>query len=472
VSRTAVLDLALRALAGGVSASLLVAGLHDVSKAWDTWYYHLPFAARLVGLVGDASYRFSPSNQARFEGFPLLGEAVQGALWRLTGRPESASLLCLLTLPALALVALRLFSVPLHVTVLALLAVPLVQIHATSTYVDLPANACVAVLALLAYRQVVQATPPPLRVLGAATALATAAANTKFQVLPLVLAAAAVLVATSLRKDDATGRARLLRLTLIGLSLPVVMATPLKNLVVHGNPVWPVALGPFPHLETAYASSPVWLEEVPRPVRFVASVLEVGLRPVASHARWSLDQWTPPSDPAYRMGGFFGVYVIVNVAALILAVVVHRTREARVALAFAGGATLLVSFMPQSHELRYYLAWMLLLILLNLAQWWRSQPMAVGVVATVALGIVAWSTGFGYLYASGDSFAELVAAKVDPAAVAAVPEGGRVCVSREPWSFLHAARFHAGRHYSVQEADRPEDCAGAPPLGEAAATGR
>ena len=36
----------LQALALALALSTFAAGLHDVSRAWDVWYYHLPFAAR------------------------------------------------------------------------------------------------------------------------------------------------------------------------------------------------------------------------------------------------------------------------------------------------------------------------------------------------------------------------------------------------------------------------------------------
>lgn len=61
-------------------ASLATAAWHDVSKAWDVWYYHVPFAGRIAGIVDARSYSFGHANQARFDGFPLLGEALQGAL--------------------------------------------------------------------------------------------------------------------------------------------------------------------------------------------------------------------------------------------------------------------------------------------------------------------------------------------------------------------------------------------------------
>src|SRR5262245_14873777 len=41
-------DLALTVLAGVVALSIAVAGWHDVSQGYDVWYYHLPFAARIV----------------------------------------------------------------------------------------------------------------------------------------------------------------------------------------------------------------------------------------------------------------------------------------------------------------------------------------------------------------------------------------------------------------------------------------
>ena len=457
-------DRALAVFAGLLLVSLAIAAWHDVSKAWDVWYYHLPFAGRITGMVDASSYAFGRMNQARFDGFPLLGEALQGLLWRITGRPECAAFVAFAAVPGLAWFLKKTMGVPPHLAVLALLAVPLVQIHATSCYVDLPANACVTMLALLVFRQIARREAPSLRVLAGGGALAIAAANTKFQLVPVVVVTAGMLVVISLRRDQQR-RARLL---VIALAFPLVFATPLKNVVRHGNPVWPVEIHllgtSLPHLEGAYASSPDWLADVPRPLRWSASVLELGLRPVESHARWSLDQWTPPREHGYRMGGFFGGYVLVNVAALVLAAFVRRSRQSRVALWFAGGATIVASVMPQSHELRYYLFWMLLLVSLNLVVWSRERPVTLGVVVTLALAIVAWSTGGTYLYASGDSFATLVEGRVDRAALERALPGERVCVSRAPWTFLYAPRFHPERTYTVQEAESPAECEGARPL--------
>ncbi len=453
------IDRVLRALAGLLFVSMGAAALHDVSKAWDVWYYHLPFAARLVGLVDASSYAFSHANQARFEGFPLFAELLQGIAWRVLGTPEAANLVSFAALPGLAWFLRREHGVPPHLTFLALVAVPLVQIHATAAYVDLFANALAAVLVLAAFKAIARRETPSLRRLALLGLVAAAAANSKFQVVPVVLVACAVIAGWSLLVTK--GRERRVRLLVVALAIPLVMATPIKNAAVYGNPVWPVELRvagrALPALETAYSSSPTWLESAPRPVRFVASALELRARPLDGR-RWSIDQWTPPDDPAYRIGGFFGAYVVANVLAIALALR-RRTREAKVAAGTALAVTVVVASLPQCHELRYYLVWMLVIVGLALILWARERPAVVGLVATAALVVVALSTGGTYLWPSGDRFATLLASKVDRSVVANVAPGTRVCIAREPWTFLYAPRFHPGATWTVQEATSAEECA-------------
>ena len=442
------IDLVARALGCLVLASLAVTAWHDVSKAWDTWFYHLPFASRLVGLTNDASYTFSAGNRVRFQGFPLFVELLQGIVWRITGRVECTSFVALASLPLLAFTVKRWFGVPFGYSIIALVAVPLVQIHAAAGYVDLTANACAAIVWLASYRALAGKKRVSSRDLGIAIAFATAAANAKFQLVPIVLVGALPLAWIALRSK---------RWWMIAIALPLIGFTPLKNLALYGNPVWPVQLLSFPFVEEPYSSSPVWLEHASRPIRFACSVLELGLRPIAEHARWSLDQWTPWDHPAYRMGGFFGGYVVVNLVALGLAAV-RRLPNARLSLVLFGALTVVTSVVPQSHELRYYLVWMIVLVLLNVIHWARAIPTLTLAIPFVALVVVTWSTEGYYMFPTGDTFAGYVQLRLDHEAFDSIAPGERVCVSRAPLTFLYAPVFHPAKAYSIQEAEVPADC--------------
>ncbi len=461
--------LALSALALALAASTLLAGMHDVSRAWDVWYYHLPFAARLAGIVGPDAYVFHAANRARLEGFPLLTELLQGLFFRLLGRPEAANLVAMGSLALYLAFLRRALGVPLHLAFLALMAIPLVQIHATACYVDLPANAALSALVLSVVQ--IHATPePPPRAAGLRlVALAALVANMRFQLHPVV---AVALLAAAPRVLPPLHRARDARsLVSIALVLPLVAATFLRNAVVHHNPYYPVrlALGPlaFPGPDTPYSSSPPYLEHAPRALRFLCSILEIGLRPLDDSRRWTIDQWAPSSSPALRMGGFFGAYVVFHLGLLAWTVIRDRSRRARAAgIAFAV-LTAVVANLPQSHELRYYMGWMIVLVTLNL---WLAcareggpvagRAPALGVVCAGFLGVVLWVNRCGYVIPSGVTFAELVAEKVDARVIDAIGEGDRVCLRREPWTFLYAARFHPGKRYAVREVESEEECDG------------
>jgi hypothetical protein len=438
-----VVDRALMVIAVTLAVSILVAGWHDVSQAYDVWYYHVPFAARIVGLLDAHSFTFSAENQARYEGFPLLGELAQGLLWRITGHVAATNLVSVAALFALPIFLWRMHRVPPHVAFLAFLAIPLVQIHATSSYVDLPANTCVTMLVLCVHRAWVDRKVLTRRFVISASILAAIAANTKFQLVPIVGVASLALAVMALRHDRKLW-------PVLALAVPLVLATPIKNLAAHHNPVWPVALAGFPAVERTYSSSPAHLETSWRPTRFVRSVLEIDNRPIASHERWSLDQWTPPSEPAYRMGGYFGAYVLVALGALAWS----RRRDVGLVL---GGVTLVAAVVPQSHELRYYMHWMLTLIAFALIVWSEKRRLTTAFVALGALLVVGWSTEWGYLYPSGSAFDVFLPKRVDSTLID-VPPGTRVCIEKPPFTVLYAPLFHPGRDYTVQEKAVEADC--------------
>ena len=461
-----------------VLLGMLAAALHDTSRAWDGPYYHLPFAARLVGLLPASEFVFHRMNEARYEGFPLLGELLQGLAWRLLGRPEAANLVALGSLPLFALFARRRLGIPAHLTLLGLLAVPLIHLHATACYVDLPANLAASAVILVA----VQAYASSERLTDGSLALACVAAgiaaNMRFQ-LHVVLGAALLLLglrALRQRLADAHGPARrrsLSRLAALALVLlPLAFFSPLKNVLVHGNPYYPVELRLFgrtlPGADTPYEASPPWLARAPRPARFAASLLELGVRPFPDARRWTVDQWMPDDSTGSRMGGFFGAYVVAQLLMLGARCALDRARAVRVTAAGVALLAALTSVMPQSHELRYYLYFMVVLVTANLALACRPEaldlralrPGAQGALAALALGVVLGVTRLGYVRPTGSTFAELVAEHVSAADLAGIRDGERVCVERAPWDMLWAARFHGPRRYVVKQAEEPAECEG------------
>jgi hypothetical protein len=446
----------LRALAIALLASTFASAVHDVSQAWDVWYYHLPFAARLWGIVPADAFAFHASNEARWQGFPLLGEALQGLLWKITGRLQAANLVAFASVPLLALFLRRVFAVPFHLGVIALFAVPLVMTHATSCYVDLPANACAAALVLLVWRAWSSDAPLRPRAAAGAGLLAAAAAGMRFQLLPVLGVALLALAPRALRAGKKTT-------TALVIASSLVLAWPVKNAVAHGNPVYPVQLSIAGHVlpgpETPYASSPPSLARAPRPQRWLWSVLEIGARPLGSTRRWTVDQWAPPDDDAYRMGGFFGAYVVAMLALFAWHAwrswASRRTRAAVVTLA---ALTAIVSMLPQSHELRYYMVWMLALVGLALATAPVERRGPVTIACVAALAAVIAATRAGYIYPSGSDFSTFLRDKVSRETVDAIEDGERACLSREPLTFLYASTFHPGRRYSVKEAEDRAEC--------------
>jgi hypothetical protein len=446
-------------LAVTLLALLARAGCHDVSQAWDSGYYHLPFAARLGGITSASEYVFNRDNQARFAGFPLLGELLQGLLWRALARPQGANFVGWAAIPLCAWGITHAASArfetsgtraPWGMIVTGLVGIPLVMIHATSAYVDLPASCALATafvrLTLLSDERVRR-----MRELILLTALLATSTSMRLQHLPIAL------LILSLLATRVWPRRSLLAALIV--ASPVVFWVPLRNMLVHGNPVYPVELTilghALPFVDTRYASSPVWLAHVPQPIRFLCSMLELGLPPLTEAARYSVDQWTPPQHAGYRMGGSSGLGVLCAVVLVICAL--RRAQWPKRETTYLLLLLVCTACMPQSHELRYTLyaplALVALAIVYSFALWPRlASAFALGLIASTLL-----ITRGAWMVPSGSTLPDMLAAKVDTQQIATTPEGGVLCAEHAPRNWLYTASFH-GRHYRVVEADASGLC--------------
>lgn len=449
----------------------------DVDANWDTWAYHLPFAARLWGLVDASQFVMDDYFQPRYEGFGIFGEFLQGALWMLFGRPEAANLVGYFSLLLYLLFLSRRYAVPFHLSALALLAVPMIQAHAATAYIDLPGGIATAAVILLTYS--LYAGDAPARRGDAALLLAVAAcaANIRLNHMPIVALALLIALPKILpvflrsRPGEVSKGRIAVGLATLALAFAVVFYTPLRNTLMHGNPVYPMATKiagvELNHTEVAPEEPQIPGLDMPRPLRWVFSTLELTQRPLYQ-GQWSIDQ-----SMTDNIGGFMGAYVAVHLVLLGYLAWRYRSRETRVALLALLLMSIATAFMPNAARLRYYMYWMIVLVSLNLylvahlsrlgrlpaLAWQRSIALLSGIVV---LGVLA-DTRAVFVRPTFYSFQQFKAKKIDPKLIAAIRPGEQVCLSLDHWQYQFAFvdRFQGEKRYTVMQANSAAACGSA-----------
>jgi hypothetical protein len=350
------------ALIAAIYGRLAAVACLRFSLDWDFLAYHFPGALMTYGLT---SYTPEPRLVAVIEGFPPLPRILEGALVLATGRFSAASALNLIGVGALTAGLAWLYGrrISLRWLATALLGVPLFVQHLASGYVDLFTASFLA-LAFASFAELERDSRRPFAGAVLLIAALAAAQLSKFQAWPV----AALVGAAALYRFAALARAgRISRRTALALAAALALllgAWPVRNLVAFQNPVYPVvfplAPGLFPNAsvdaDSGVYNLPVWLADQPRPVRFLASALEWNRFHSGERFYWSLDQSAradPARSPHHRLGGWFPW----TLAALALGAA--RARRAgklstTAQVTFAASIAL-VAFLPQSHELRYWL---------------------------------------------------------------------------------------------------------------------
>jgi hypothetical protein len=300
---------------------------------WDTFAYHLPFAAMRGGL--HIPYELPPFLQACFHGFPPLPEFIQGVLWRTTGSINATGVVNYLAFALFLFFAWRELNARLWVVVLLSLTAPLVLIHAASSYVDLFSNSLLAIGVTAFIAMLLSDRWLDSRLLVWALAGLAGAAWSKYTTMPTVLLLfAGFLCFYGWRISDTKFRRLFLGVT---IALFVALLPYLKNIAVYHNPTWP---GGIPALKNYVPSlsntgemrntqAPPPLKNLSQSGLFFHSLFEID-HPTSypDRERWIIDQgnaWI-----AYRSGGFI---VAGSIATL----------------------WCMISVLPQSHELRYFM---------------------------------------------------------------------------------------------------------------------
>ena len=368
-----VLEIVLSLVAFAIAISIFLKAIFDMDTNYDVGWYHLPFAARIWGIVPKESFLSGEKVEYRYDGFPLLAHFFQGLLWKLTGRVQAANLVGYLSLIIYLIFLQSYFKIPLYISTIAIFTIPAVLTHAPSSFVDLPGNIGASVLMMMSYNFFRRSQLPNKKELFVTFLGAAAAANTKPQLQPLVVVlywVVGVRIVWLYFKHTSDRRKLGLTVTLSAIASCLIFATPIKNVALYGNPFYPIKVE-VAGIVLNHEMTPQTYSEGNRPQKWLRSIFEINT------PEWSVDQSNRTYEAKYldRAGGFFGAYVIFNLL-LLISLTVREQFKKRLHLKNSSDATialitiLLVSLIPanfpQSHELRYLMFWMITLVSLNL----------------------------------------------------------------------------------------------------------
>ena len=456
------LETILKAIAFLLTISIFLKGIIDIDGTYDSLGYHLPFAARIWNIVPASQFI---NMEERFDGFPLLGEFFQGFFWLITGRVQGANLVGFFSLVLYAYFHKTYFQVAYYLSAIALVAVPLIQAHAVNSYVDLIANLFLAMMIMMAYilyRQPIYANMRDLLVIFLA---AMGGSNTKPQIEPLVflvlgfIAIRILWLRWRLNSKQQLSTWLLKALPITVLASLVIFATPIKNIAIHGNPFYPVRIEiagkVLNHALPMYSDSPGYLADAPKAQRWLYSVLEI------NSAFWNHDQFSQNPD-RNRMGGFFGAYVLFQVLLLIYLTAKNGDRDTKLAAIVMLVMSFIAANYPQSHELRYFMYWIIVLISLNLYLVTRYKDSLVNsrrvaLVSLAALIFVGVRTNFVYLKPSFYTLAKFKDEYIDREIIAEIEPKDKICLPKfYPYAFGYTPWFHQelGYTYTVRSGFR------------------
>jgi hypothetical protein len=344
-------------------ADLAIRAALRLELQWDTFWYHIPFAALRGGL--SIPYDMNETARIFYEGFPPLPHLAEGILWRLTGSINATGVVNYLAFGGFLSYCHLVLRARFWLVALISLTAPMVLIHTTVSYVDLFGNSFLAVgVSSCLYLFLFPERPARLVTLGALVGLAGAAWS-KFQLVPVAGLGFCFLAAVLLLRPSRTEAFSRRSAVMLLLAATAIAAIPyVKNLAVYGNPFWPIRppiVGDlFPYALDAirdihpFQSRPPPLRDSDQFTLFINSLFEIN-HPTSYdyRPRWIIDQsnaWL-----AFRMGGFWATGVITYLAATIAMLLVYGRKVGGVASIAFLGTLCFVGFLPQSHELRYYL---------------------------------------------------------------------------------------------------------------------
>jgi len=355
---------------------------------WDSWAYHFPFSANIFDINNySKNFLLDKSLQIRYEGFPLLPEFLQGLLWIATNSLSATTLINSVSLAIFIIVAYKYGPANFPILVFGTLSIPLIAVHALSTYIDLFVGVWLAfqyLVAIIIYRHFSGAKVSSRLLVWYALFISASfiSGNSKMwaPVISFAITACLLIAILNIRREGLSKNILGRFIAVLAISTILSCSTFIKNSIIHSNPIYPIQYS-IPvfnmHLngpEIEYKNYPGYADGFgvfQRPIYFVLSISEYDwiIRGVDPFYKLETGMGDNPTkySPA-RTGGWWGLDVVISLSIILSILIIRKlpkfkTREIDLfPLSLFGAITVLTAFMPQSHELRYFLYWPLMLI--------------------------------------------------------------------------------------------------------------
>lgn len=453
--------------------SIFLISFFDGNYGGDAYMYHLPFAARIWGIISPEQYTFEYDIEHRLKGFPLLAHVLQGFFWKVFQRPEATNLVAFISLITIIAYLKFYLKIPFYLATLSLLAVPMVHMHAARSYIDLPGNVAVSILILTTYLLYLNRISLTNKTFLLIIVSAVVAANIKFQLIPvvfIVLLAVLPQIITKYGQTNVGNRIDITRaiksFSLCLLASLVIFATPIKNIIIYQNPFYPVKVEIAGMVLNYNEVAPNFMHEnlraMPPFVRWGRSVLEINAFDDRRPWPWTLAMdFIAWDEERFGIGGYFGGYVIVNLLLFIYLCVRRFNYPAKIAVIFMTIMTILTTIMPQSYELRYYMYWIIVFVAFNgylichnlddLKDRKIINPQTFALVAAGFMFVFMEKTNYFFTRPAFSPLSDYIDANVSEETLEKFEEGESVClVGKVPHSFFYSSYFHPSRNYSVK----------------------
>ncbi len=361
-----------------LSGIVLAAALLRASVPWDTLAYHLPFGSKLVNIP--KSEDFSLHNVAykdvllnRFHGIPLFPYYIHGYLFRIFGSMRYLTLISAIPLLITAWFAKSFFGVSRSLFLLLCLTVPLIAIHAHTSYTDLMSGALVALCTFIAIKMFELEQSLRQRYVLALSFffLSFLSGQTKYFAIPFIFVLAVFCVYAVLSRSDKPKEGW----PIAALFLLAVLAASTKlitNYIEFNNPVYPIGFWRFSGPEATWRTDPAYLSFLgilAGPLYFILSLTELDLVIRGIQPYYTLAAGSGWHDKVFTAGfGFVNVICFILWQLFYFLKAKHKDPTVTITAIILIVMLSVNSLLTQAHLLRYWLYIPFIAILLVLFQ--------------------------------------------------------------------------------------------------------